>query len=185
MTRPETKKKNEGPEAFEAFAIYRDMGIGRSNAAVAQQLGKSKALMDRWSSAHSWVKRVHAHDLELDRRKRLGDLRAVETMRKRQTMIALKMQDLGYMELEKMLTHAEAAKTKRSSIDDKLVLQLIDQGAKLERLNRGEPGEIVQANSGDGIDLSGLTLAELKTLRAVRSKIRARQLAEEIKDEDE
>lgn len=185
MTRPETKQSGESAQAFEAFVIYRDMGSGRSIRLVAEQLSKSETICKRWAGVWHWTKRAHAHDLETDRRKRLGDLRAVEQMRKRQTATALRLQELGDMELAKMRAHAEAAKTKRSSLDDKIVLQMIDQGAKLERLNRGEPGEITQSNSGEGLDLTGLTLAELKTLRTLRMKIRARQLAEETKDEDE
>jgi hypothetical protein len=58
------------PERKEAFALYRDFGADRSLAAVAQALGKSKALMDRWSAEDSWVARCAAFDAETDRRAR-------------------------------------------------------------------------------------------------------------------
>ncbi|MDP6423649.1 MAG: hypothetical protein QGG14_02850 [Planctomycetota bacterium] len=179
MTRAESKQKDESAAAFEAFAKYRDMGVARSTAAVARALGKSKALMDRWSSAHHWVRRAHSHDLEVDRRKRLGDLRAIEQMRKRQTKTALLMQEIADIELAKMARAAKKSLRKRSELGDKTVLKMADAGSKLERLNRGEPGEIVQNNSGDGLDLSSLTDDELRTLRTLRSKVKARQLAEE------
>jgi hypothetical protein len=176
VTRPETKQKDEGAEAFEAFAKYRDMGVARSTAAVGRELGKSKALMDRWSSAHNWVKRAHSYDLDLDRRKRLGDLRAVETMRKRQTTIALRVQALAMTEIEKMLNEA-LSKSERGELDAKEVAKLLELGTKLERLNRGEPGEIVQNQVEGGLDLSGLSSQELRELRLMRAKLRALQLA--------
>ena len=44
--------ENESSRAFEAFSAYRDLGPQRSLAKVAETLGKSKALMERWSAKH-------------------------------------------------------------------------------------------------------------------------------------
>lgn len=188
MTLPYSKKTNESAEAFEAFAAYRDAGVVRSLVLVAEKLGKSEQLISRWSSKHNWVKRVHAYDAELDRRKRLVDLTEVERMRKRQIKLALGMQDLGAIELWKMLKEAQEKAEVRGSLDEKTILKLIEQGSKLERLNRGEPGEIVQSAGEGGLDLTGLSLDELKTLKALRHKVRVRQLAEaeaNAKEDDE
>ena len=68
--RPWDRQPNESPQAFEAFAIYRDMAYRRSLAAVAWKLSKSKTLLSRWSSAHGWVKRVAAWDAYNDRETR-------------------------------------------------------------------------------------------------------------------
>ena len=125
------------------------------------------------------MRRSNSHDAELDRRKRYSELREVERMRKRQVKIALMMQDVGYIELGKMLKEAERRKAKRGSLDEKTILKLIAQGAKLERINRGEPGEIVEQHGGEGMDLTALNLDELKQLRQLRAKVRARQLADE------
>jgi hypothetical protein len=54
------RQPQETSKAYEAFQLYRDMGLGRSTARVARELGKSKTLMDRWSSRHDWVGRVQA-----------------------------------------------------------------------------------------------------------------------------
>lgn len=54
------QREDEGPEAFEAFATYRDMGNKRSLVKVAGVLGKSTQLMDRWNSKYQWRKRVVA-----------------------------------------------------------------------------------------------------------------------------
>ena len=72
------RQQNETAPAFAAFVAYRDMGIGiRSTAKVAQKLGKSLALIHRWSSRWSWVSRVQVYDQELDRmiqERHLGEL---------------------------------------------------------------------------------------------------------------
>ncbi len=75
---PFDRQPGESEQAFTAFRAYLDLGPNRSLAAVGRQLGKSKALMERWSSQWSWVARVEAYtdhlfrqaDLEQQRRAR-------------------------------------------------------------------------------------------------------------------
>lgn len=57
-----TRRDGESPVAYEAFREYLTQGPKRSLASVGQALGKSTALMERWSAAHDWVGRVLAHD---------------------------------------------------------------------------------------------------------------------------
>ena len=64
------KQTGESVHAFEAFAIYRDLGISRSFSKVCEQLGKSNTLMCRWSSRWQWVARCAAYDSYLDRQRR-------------------------------------------------------------------------------------------------------------------
>jgi hypothetical protein len=68
--RPWDRQPDESMQAFEAFAIYRDMAYQRSLAAAAWKLHKSKKLLERWSAAHGWVKRVAAWDAYNDRESR-------------------------------------------------------------------------------------------------------------------
>ena len=172
-------KANESSQALEAFAIYRDMGVGRTTQATAKDLSKSHGLIKGWCTLHAWVRRCRSHDLEVDRRRKIGDLRAIEEMRIRHTKRALLIQEIADLELAKMKKAAAKKKAKRTTIDDKTVLKMSEDGAKLERLSRGEPSEITEQHGSEGLDLSGLTLDELKQLRALRSKVRARQVAEE------
>lgn len=64
---PWEQQPEETPPAFHAFAIYRDMGPRRSTAKVARELGKSKTIVDRWSSRNAWVVRASAYDSHVDR----------------------------------------------------------------------------------------------------------------------
>jgi hypothetical protein len=59
---PWDRQPGESPEAFEAFATYRDLAAFRSIAAVVQKWHKSRSLIARWSAAHHWVQRVDAWD---------------------------------------------------------------------------------------------------------------------------
>ena len=68
--RPWDRQPNESPQAFEAFATYRDMAYQRSLAAVGWRLHKIRTLLSRWSAAHGWVKRVAAWDAYNDRESR-------------------------------------------------------------------------------------------------------------------
>src|ERR1043165_105053 len=61
MPQPFEQKPDESAKAFEAFSTYLDMGAKRTLKAVGRKLGKSKALMERWSKRHNWVARVGAH----------------------------------------------------------------------------------------------------------------------------
>ena len=64
---PWERQKGESAQAFAAFLAYLQMGADRSLSAVGQRLGKSKALMERWSSANGWVERCRAWDNYLQR----------------------------------------------------------------------------------------------------------------------
>ena len=77
MTKTEVwlKQEHDTDKSFEAFCAYRDME-NRSTAKVAQSLGKTKALIDRWSSKHHWVDRTGTYDeylAEKDRKRYLKE----------------------------------------------------------------------------------------------------------------
>lgn len=61
------RRDGESAPAWEAFVSYRDLGPARSITKVARQLGKSRALVGRWSRTYAWVLRAAAWDQEQDR----------------------------------------------------------------------------------------------------------------------
>lgn len=172
--RPYERREDESDPAFEAFAAYRDLGLSRTQAEVAKESGKDASLIARWGSKYDWRKRTHAWDMEVDRRKRNGELRGIEDMRRRQIKLGLDIQELATIELRKMLREAKK-RGNAETLEQGLVMKLIDVGTRLERLNRGEPGEIVQNVDSSAVDLSHLTIEELKAYRAVGRKIKAQQ----------
>ena len=60
--KPWERQPDETANAYQAFVLYRDLGVERSTSKVAAQLGKSKNICDRWSTQKSWVERVHQWD---------------------------------------------------------------------------------------------------------------------------
>lgn len=135
---PWERQKGESAKAFEAFATYRDME-NRSLSKVGRALGKSKALMERWSSAHEWQKRVAAWDAEQDRIARQAQTDAIKKMRKDHAALANAML-------------VKAAKALQRIPEDEIkpgdVSRLVEVGAKLERISRGDVGEVVEERDG-------------------------------------
>lgn len=66
------RRLGEGPEAYQAFLVYRDLGAQRSLRAARQRWGKGGAppalsRVEKWSSAWAWTFRVDAWDAHLQR----------------------------------------------------------------------------------------------------------------------
>jgi len=59
------KQPKESAKAFAAFSLYLGLGEQRSLEAVGQKLGKSKALMERWSKRYHWFERVDSYSWHL------------------------------------------------------------------------------------------------------------------------
>lgn len=133
------RQPGESSKAFDAFAAYRDMPKPRSIRRVAQALGKSATLISRWSSEKEWVKRVDAWDAEQDRIARAEQTEAIKKMRKRHA-------DLGQAMILK------AARALQRIPDDEIkasdISRMVEVASKLERISRGDVGEIVEDRDG-------------------------------------
>ena len=123
----------ESCHAYEAFALYRDMGSSRSSARVGKQLGKSAALMERWSVEWSWVKRAAVWDEEQDRLLRLAQREEVLRMNREHSAVGRLMLGKGVERLQ-MAAAADLAITE--------LIRCVEVGSKLERLARGEVTDI-------------------------------------------
>jgi hypothetical protein len=56
------QQARESDKAFAAFSMYLSLGAERSLAKTAAKLGRSKVLMERWSSRFDWPARVVAYN---------------------------------------------------------------------------------------------------------------------------
>lgn len=63
------RQAGESDVAYQAARIYFELGPERSLEAVRQRLGKSKALMERWSTRFHWVDRAASFDDHLARQR--------------------------------------------------------------------------------------------------------------------
>ena len=134
------RQDGESGKAYEAFAVYRDMGATRTVSAVARQLRKSRALVDRWRRQWNWAERVRDYDRELERAAHEEALKAVREMSRRHIGMAVRMQT-------KALEALNGLNTKKMRPKD--VVALIHEGTKLERDSRAQIVEDT-APQGDG-----------------------------------
>lgn len=123
-TKPWERQEGESVKAFEAFSVYLEMGEDRSLRAVGQKLGKSKALMERWSRTYQWVERVAAYDADVQRKAHAEAVKKKRKMVDRHISIALKMQEKALMALDKIDPEA---------IDPKNLIAMIREATRLEQ----------------------------------------------------
>lgn len=135
---PWERQKGENSKRFEAFSRYRDMPQ-RSIRKVAQELSKSPALLFRWSREDKWQDRIAAWDAEQDRIARQAQIDEIKRMRKRHADLATAM-----------LVKAAKALQRLPEDDIKAgdVSRMVETAAKLERISRGDVGEVVEERDG-------------------------------------
>ena len=137
------RQPKESAPAFEAFAMYRDMGVNRSIRKAAQNLNKAVTTLAEWSSKHEWVKRAAAWDAEQDRIARNEMLAEMASTRKRQRKQAQQMQEKG-MELLESISIGDAKLSE--------VVSLLKAGMEQERIAIGDVGEVIEErNGGDAV----------------------------------
>ncbi len=125
--KPWERQKGETEQAFEAFAIYRDLGLKRSNHEVCERLSKSRQLISRWKSKYGWDERVRAYDNEIERQAHAEAVKDLKDMTKRHTKIAVQMQKKALEALEKL---------KVEDMTPRDIKEYIKIATELERLNR-------------------------------------------------
>lgn len=136
---PWERQESESTKAYEAFSIYRDMGIQRSLSKVAEKLQKSFTLIGRWSRTYDWVNRAGKWDDEQNRIAREAQLEEIKKMRKRHADLA-----------SAMLIKAAAA-LKQIPMDEIKagdISRMVETASKLERLSRGDVGDVIEERDG-------------------------------------
>jgi hypothetical protein len=145
---PFEQRADESPQAFAAFAVYRDMHADRSVDHVAQKLGKSHTIIGRWSKRHEWVDRARSYDAALDAKARHAtEQQAIEQRRKMLDEHAEEARNLRKL-ARRLVTEFERRYDEKGTLqyiggDDfiKMVGQLpkiVETAQKLERLAAGE-----------------------------------------------
>lgn len=136
---PWERQPGETSKQYAAFCAYRDIGPDRSMAKAGEILGKYPGGLEEWSAKNDWVKRAAAWDDEMDRIARKEHLAEIKKMRERHAGIAQRA-------LEKV---AEALETiDPAEMKDGDVARLMDTASKLERLSRGDVGDVIEERDG-------------------------------------
>lgn len=135
---PWERQKGENSKRFEAFQMFRDMP-NRSISQVARELSKSRQLIQRWAGQDNWHDRVAAWDAEQDRIARQAQIEEIKKMRKRHSDLASAML-------------VKAARALQRIPEDEIragdVSRMVETAAKLERISRGDVGEVVEERDG-------------------------------------
>lgn len=139
--KPWERQPGESMKAYEAFKIYRDLGpMDRSQEKVKEKLDKSsRATIGKWSSEFNWVKRAKAWDDEQDRVIRAENLKEITKMRKRHADLAVDMLVKAAKALKKI---------PEDEISAREISQMVDTASKLERISRGDSGDVLETRDG-------------------------------------
>ena len=109
ITLPE-RLPNEGDRAYAAFMTYCSMGVQRSIRPLAQSLGKSSKILDRWSQVYKWQERVKVYDDQLHSLVALEHARAhltdVEKLRNETSRLADKLIKAAEAILDRIITES-------------------------------------------------------------------------------
>lgn len=136
---PWERQPGESSKAFEAFAVYRDLGVNRSLKKAAQNLNKAVTTLAEWSTKFEWVNRCAAWDAEQDRIARSELMADMAATRKKQRERARRMQDKG-MDLLESINIGEAKLSE--------IVSLLKAGMEQERICLGDVGEVVEERNG-------------------------------------
>ena len=120
------RQPGESEEAYEAFTDYYK-NPKRSQKKTAKAVGKSEALIYRWSVRWHWSERAREYDNALVREEYTATLDEIRKMNKAQAAIGLLLQKKGQEALEKL-------NLKKMSAKD--LLQFLIQGTTIERRAR-------------------------------------------------
>lgn len=121
------RQPGESAQAFEAFKIYRDLGLKRSNQEVCKELSKSRQLISRWKATWNWDERVRAYDNALEREAHKEAVKNLKDMTSRHIRISVQLQNKALEALQKM---------KVEDMSPRDIREYIKLATDLERLNR-------------------------------------------------
>ena len=60
------RQPGETAPQWEAFQVFRDLGLNRQRSEVQRRTGRTKALVYKWSASNQWQARAEAYDRHLD-----------------------------------------------------------------------------------------------------------------------
>lgn len=118
------QQRDESPQAFQAFAAFRDQGAQRTLAKTGRDLGKSGTLMKRWAGRWDWWARAESWDREQDRQWRAEQRAARREVARRHARIAAAFQS-------KIVARLNSLKADELSPAD--LVRWLDIAARIER----------------------------------------------------
>ncbi|MER7047921.1 hypothetical protein [Streptomyces jumonjinensis] len=166
---PWERQGGESVPAFEAFAMYRDLGPARSVTKVARELHKSRTLVGRWSRSFAWVTRTAAYDREQDRVFLAEQAQARRDVARRHAKLAQAVQGKAVARLQ-MLDPRELSPSE--------LLRYIQVASEIERRAVGEgPVSGAVEDQDQGADVAALSDEERRArMEQLRRELERRLL---------
>lgn len=121
------QQPGESAKAFEAFAVYRNMGAERSLRKLTQKLHKNLTTIRDWSIKWNWQERVRAYDYDLDRQAHEQAVHNVQQMNDRHIQMAMQLQEKASAALENLAA---------ANLTPRMILDFITKATELERMCR-------------------------------------------------
>ena len=156
------RQARESSVAYEAFLLYRNMSHEtdgekkkRRLASVAEKLGKSLKLIERWSFTWNWVERARAYDNELQRISMEETREAVRKMLKDHMKMAQALQKKAMTALLRLDDESLSAKN---------ILDYLAQGIELERQARLDAADVGRPGAPKGSPIAALEEPEQSTM---------------------
>jgi len=168
---PWEQQPEETQEAFEAFQLYRNMGLERGISKVAQMLGKSDSLMYRWKYKWRWTERARLWDMDIDRELRGALIKESVESRKKMIKFGRQLTSLSMVRLNKMTETQDKDKSKPILTPEDM-LKYAEMGFRLERLGLGE--------STDNIKIDEVKVVDINEIDAIMRNPKTRRLALEL-----
>jgi hypothetical protein len=175
---PWDRQPTDTDEQFLWFVAYRDAipprALGRIRAPGGTVRPPLQVLLE-WANAGHWTDRVAAWDQHLDtlrqrERESAAGAAGRQVAEEQEAALTQDLLDLAHRELDKLLM--TSISTPAETLRPGEVNRMIENVVKLRRLQRGESTEQIKT---DGVDLSGLTVEELRQLVALKNKARGVQ----------
>ncbi len=136
---PWDRQHKESRPAYAAFCVYRDLGTARSTAKVQQEIGKSKRLLDRWSSEWKWVWRTDQYDRMLDLKARDAHQQDILQANERYLLVAQSLMNKVVDRLLNLDAKDLPASALHSIIRAMREVELSSMGVTTPRLEVGGP----------------------------------------------
>ena len=162
----------ESSKAYAHFCLYRDMSHERSLRKLAKdgECGAKLGQLERWSSKWRWVERCQKYEDHLEYQDRLQQEKERREMRKRHAKMGVLAQNIAVEGLKNLLAKVQGGEQGVAPAD---LTRLLDTGAKLERLSRGDPTDSheVSGPSGGPVKLDlGETLKRIDEVYGLKSE---------------
>lgn len=140
------RRPRESAPAYEAFRLYRDMGVNRTQRGVATEVDKRPSLIAKWNKMWDWEIRVRAYEryLEIIEEKEFERVKR-ESVR-RQAKLGQKLQQIADTRAQQFI-ESPALQATLTAAD---MSKLAKDGVNIERLAHGNS----TANVAQGIQIA-------------------------------